>query len=182
MPAVINSNTTLSKINIAAQKADAEAQWKTLAQGIASDLGDVASFVINGATFTKDAVVAKVQSRIDAAEKTKAARTVLHACVAAERVLQTDVAPLRAGLKTFLQSRYGKTSAELQKFGFTPAKVPQRSAIAKADGVAKARATRKARGTKGSKQKAPIKGTVATNTAPATTSPVASPASAAKPA
>jgi len=158
MPTVINTNTTISQINISMQKAAVEAEYKALVTGIDSELTGVDSFLINQKTFTKADLVAKFQSRIDAAEKTKVARTALHACVAAERALQAEVAPLRMGFKFFLQSRYGKNSAELQKFGFTQTKATQRSAVAKSTAVSKGRATRQARGTKGKKQKALIKG------------------------
>jgi hypothetical protein len=79
---------------------------------------------------------------------------------------------LRAGIKQFLQSRYGKDSADLQMFGFTPAKVPQRSVAGKVKGVAQNKATRVARGTRGKKQKSVIKGASPAMTAkPATAGP-----------
>src|SRR5258708_13072153 len=154
MATTINTNTTLSKVNIASQKAAIEAEYKALLKGIQTELNDVTSFMINQIVVRKQSLMERFQAAIDAAEKTKTDRTALHASVAAERTLQLEVAPLRKGLKRFLESRYGNSSAELQKFGLTPAKVPQRPAATKATGVTKAKATRVARGTKGKKQKA----------------------------
>jgi hypothetical protein len=160
---------TLSTINIATQKTTVEAEFKALIAGINSQLPDETSFVINGTTWARADLVAQLQSRIDAAEATKNARTSLHTAVSAEQATQLKIAPLRAGFKTYLQGRFGKSSAELQLFGFTPNKTPQKTAQTKADAVAKAKATRKARGTAGKKQKSQIHGT-----APAT-APAASP-------
>jgi hypothetical protein len=153
------TNTTISQVNIASQKVTVEAQYKALVTGLNEELPDVQSFVINGTPYAKVALVAKLQARIDAAEKTKSDRTKLHASVGAERALEQEVAALRAGTKTFLQSRFGKNSPEMQKFGFTQAKVPQRPVATKATGVAKNKATRQARHTLGKKQKSAIKGT-----------------------
>jgi hypothetical protein len=159
MPTIINTNTTISQVNIATQKATEEAEYQALLNGINSELGDVPTFVIAKRAYTKAELVARFQARIDAARKTKTDRTTLHASVAAERTMRADAAKLRAGFKQYLQSRYGKDSAELQKFGFTQAKTPQRSVVGKAKGLVQNKATRVARGTKGKKQKSTIKGT-----------------------
>lgn len=166
MPTVINTNTTVSQINISTQKATIEAEFKALVVGLQTELAGVSSFVVRKKQYTNPELVAMFQSRIDAAEQTKADRTKLHASVVAERALHQQVMPLRAGIKSFLQSRYGKDGAELQKFGFTPAKTPQGSTAAKSAGVSKSKATRDARGTKGKKQKALVKGGAVANKAP----------------
>jgi hypothetical protein len=178
-----STHTNASTINIAEQKAAIEAAYKAVIAGINTELGTVQQFVILGTTFTKAELLARFQSRLDAAEKTKADRTILHASVAAEQQLNTDVAPLRKGFKQYLQSRYGQGSPELQKFGFTPAKTPQRSVAAKAAGIAKNQATRKARNTMGKKAKLKVKGTPATNTTAPTmvAAPAAPPAPPAPP-
>jgi hypothetical protein len=168
----INTNTTVSQINIATQKAAVEAEYKALVFAIGTELGDVQSFLINKRAFSKAELIAKFQARIDAAERTKADRTGLHASVAAERELQKEVAPLRSGFKQFLQSRYGKNSPEMQKFGFTQAKVPQRAVATKSAAVDKAKATRVARKTQGKKQKINVKGAAPVATGSAGTPPV----------
>jgi hypothetical protein len=174
----LTTGTTVGQINIAAQRAKVEAQFTALVSGINTQLTDVTTFVFQDAQVPKTQVVSRLQARIDAAEKTKAARLAFHAAVAAEAQTVADTTPLVADLKAFLQSRYGKTSPKLQTFGITQAKTPQKSVAAKAAGVAKAKATRAALGTKGKKQrKAAVEALEASATvqAPATTSPVPAP-------
>jgi hypothetical protein len=179
------SPSTVSQVNITTQKVGAEAEYRTLADAMQSDLNDVTSILMAGTTYTKDQLVTLFRSRVSAAEATKAARTAFHAAVASERATEVKVAPLRFGMKQFLSLRFGKDSPELQKFGFTQAKATKKSAASKAAGVVKAQATRKVRGTAGKKQKSMIKAppmtvqTVATpavaTAAPAATSPAATP-------
>jgi hypothetical protein len=148
------TNATVSQINISTQKATVEAQYTALKAGIMSpDFNDVTSVMIGKKVYTKAELAAEVQAVLDAVEKTKADRTTLHASVGEEKATRARVGPVRAGFKQFLYSRYGKNAPELQKFGFTPAKVPQKSVAAKAAGVAQAKATRTARSTMGKKQK-----------------------------
>jgi hypothetical protein len=190
MATTTTTNVTVSQVNIASQRATVEAQFKALVNGIKTELANVDSFVISGVTFTKQELVDKFQGRLDAAERTKTARTALHALVAQERQVQADVAKIRTGFKICLQGRLGKNSPELQKFGFTQAKTPQRPVANKAAGIEKSKATRQARHTTGKKAKLKITGTPpATETAataqaqPAATTapPAASPAPATAP-
>jgi hypothetical protein len=174
------NNVTVGQINVSTQKASLEAEYKALVTAINNELTDVTSFTLQGAVFTKAALVARFQSRIDAAEKTKTARTALHTLVATEQELQKEIAPLRMAFKQFLNSRYGKNSPELQKYGFLQAKKPQRTVVGKATAIAKNAATRVARGTKGKKQKSKIKGQPSGVTQPP--APVASPTAVAPPA
>jgi hypothetical protein len=154
----VNTNTTISQVNIAAQKATILATYQALITGLNDAPADLQSYVIASKTYTKAELVTHFQGRIDAAKKTIAARTALHLAVVSEKEVATLVAPLRAGLKTVLQGRFGRGAAELQQFGFTPQKKAQRAATTKAAAVLQNRSTRDARGTKGKKQKATIKG------------------------
>jgi hypothetical protein len=177
-PSTLTTNTTVTQINVAAQRAKVEAQFTALVNGINTQLTDVTTFTFREMQIPKTQVVSRLQARIDAAEKTKAARIAFHNAVVAEAQTVADTTPLVADLKTFLQSRYGKASSKLQTFGITQAKTPQKSVAAKGVGVAKAKATRVALGTKGKKQrKAAIEALQASATvqAPATTSPAAAP-------
>ena len=153
MASTMTTGTTVGKINVAEQRAKVEAQFSSLITGIDTLLTDVTTFLIGDQQILKPQVVSRLQARIDAAERTKAVRLALHAAVAAEALTVADTNPLRADLKTYCQGRYGKTSPKMQLFGFTQAKVPQKSAVAAAKGVAKAKATRAAIGTKGKKQR-----------------------------
>jgi hypothetical protein len=165
MAATTNAHVTVSTVNISTQKATVEAEYKALITGINTELVDETHFTVNGIAMSKPELVGRFQSRLDAAEKTKTLRTTLHTTVGAEHALNLEVAPLRMGFKQYLQSRYGKNSPELQKFGFTPAKKPQRPVAAKATGIAKNQATRKARNTIGKKAKLQIRGTVPSSSA-----------------
>ena len=180
--------TTLSTVNITTQKAGLTAEYQALITGIGTLLPSVDPFVIGNATISRADLLAKLQSLLNAANATRATQAAYHNAVQSERSLTVQVAPLRAQLKLFLQSRFGKTSTQLQSFGFAPNKVPDHTVGSKSTGVAKALATRKARGTLGKKQKSKIHGTVpapstptppvptTTSPPPATTSPAASPA------
>ncbi len=132
MPQILNTNTTLTQVQIAAQKAKIVATYQALVDGINAQLADTTTFVIGGVSYARADLVAHFQARLDAAKKTVADRTSLHSDVANEQALNKSVGTLRAGFKSYLQSRYGKGSAELQKFGFTPQKVTQKAAATKA--------------------------------------------------
>jgi hypothetical protein len=184
MPQIINTDTTLSQVNIAAQKAKLLASYQALIATITSDLTDTASFVMNGVTYTRDQLLQLLTSRVTAAKNTLAQRTSMHEAVAAEQTVAAQVDPVRAAFKTYLLSRFGKNSARLQKYGYTPVKPTQKAVTTKASATALNEGTRKLRGTTGKKAKSLIKATPATTgSPPATTAPVAATATApAKPA
>ncbi len=165
--------TTLSTINIATQKTTIEAEYKTLINGINTELAGVDSFVINGITYSRADLLAQLQSRITASEATKTARTALHNAVNSEQDLQQQMLLVRAGMRAYLVSRFGKGSGKLQLFGFAQTKTTQKTAQSKAAAVAKAKATRTARGTLGKKQKSGIKGVVPVQATPASSGPTA---------
>jgi hypothetical protein len=158
MPQIINSNTTLSQVNIASQKAKLIASYQAVIDGINGELGDTTSFLIGGTTYAKADLIAHFQARIDAAKKTNTARAAFQATVASEQGVDATAEPLRAEFKVYLQGRFGKASTELQKFGYEPQKAPQRAAVTKAKAIAQSAATRAARGTIGKKAKSLIKG------------------------
>jgi hypothetical protein len=162
-------STTTAVVNITTQKAGLAAEYQALITGINTMLTGVDPFVLGNVTISRADLLAKLQSVITAASATKAAQTAYHNAVQSERTLNAAVAPVRAQLKLYLQSRFGKTSTQLQSFGFAPAKVPDKTVAAKSTAVTKALATRKARNTLGKKQKSAIHGTVAAPTPPAAT-------------
>jgi hypothetical protein len=175
---VIPANVTVGKINISAQRAKVEAQFTALVNGIDTLVTDT-TMVLGDQTIAKTVVVGRLQARINAAEATKAARIALHNAVAAEALTVTDTAPLVVDLKAYFQGRFGKTSPKLQTVGFTQAKVPQKSAAAKAAGQAKAKATKAAIGPTGKKQRKAAAAALSANAAvpaPATTPAAPSPA------
>lgn len=163
-------NTPITTINISHQKVDIEAEYKTLVEGIKTELAALNTLEIGGQIIPRVDLIARFQARIDAAETVKAARGAHQKAVADERAVDAEVRPLRAATKVFLQGKYGKQSPALQKFGFTQGRKAKASVEAKAAGQAKAKATRAALGTKGKQQKKASKKAV--------TAPVAAPVNA----
>jgi hypothetical protein len=163
----MSSSTTT--INVTTQKATVTAEYKALITGINQLLPGVDPFDIGSVTLSRADLLAKLQGRVDAANATKAALQAYRTAVANERASDATLKPLRAQVKVYLQGRFGKTSTQLQSFGFTPNRVPVRTVKAKAAGVAKSAATREARHTMGKKQKAAIHGTVPEATSAADT-------------
>jgi hypothetical protein len=180
-PSTMTTSTTVGKINVAAQRAKVEAQFTALVNGINTLLTSVTTFDLATGAISKTDLVAKFSSRISAAEKTKAARLALHAAVAEEAQIALQVTPYRRDFKAYVVSKYGKNSPTLQVFGFTQAKTPQKSALAKAQGVAKAKATRAATGTKGKKQRKAAAEAIANATPAASPAPTPAPATAPAP-
>jgi hypothetical protein len=173
---------TTAGTDIAAQKATVEAGFTALIKGLNNDLPTVDPFVLGGQTLLRATVLSSLQARIDAAEKTKAAKTAFHLAVEAEQGIVVSSNALRAQLKTWLQAYYGAKSTKLQEFGFTPRKRGKTTAATKAAGVQKAQATKAARGIVGKVQRKKIKAPATTTTATASATTVTTPAPAAAPA
>jgi hypothetical protein len=134
-------------------------------------------FVLGGKTYTKAAILGMLSTYVDAHQATATRRQAWKAAVGEQETALTNARPVRAQIKTFLQGRLGKTSPDLTRYGFEPAKVPTRTVAKKATAIAKNMATRKARNTMGSKQKKEVTG-ASTTTAPA--APPAAPTPVAK--
>jgi hypothetical protein len=149
--------------------------------GIKKDLQDVTSLPLGGSAYTMVALQQFIQSRIDAINKANAAHAAWADAVGAFKALDPEVTKVVRALRDYVINRFGEKSPVLADFGFTPT---TRKALTSEEKVAKAKqaeATRKARGTIGPKQKAKIKGTVAT-TAPATPPAASAPSPAVAPA
>jgi hypothetical protein len=139
---------------ILSTKLTVEAEYEALIVGVQS-LPDT-SFILNGITLAKPDLVQRLQKRVDAAEATKTSKKQWLADVQVEHAVNADVAPLRAAMKTFVETRFGKNSSKLRDFGYPPAKPRKTTTAKKAAGVAKAKATRKVRGVMGTKQRKAI--------------------------
>jgi hypothetical protein len=150
------TTNTVSQVTIATQKVTVEAEYTALINGFGTDLVGVDPLVLVGTTYPRATLLAKFQSRIDAAQATKSARANLRTAAANERALAEQIEPVRQAMKHYLQGRFGKNSPMLQAFGFTEAKTAQKTAESKAGAVVKMKATRKARHTMGKKQRLAI--------------------------
>jgi hypothetical protein len=130
---------------------------------------------IDGKSYKPDEVIAAYQGLLDAGSLVITKRGELKIAVADRNATAASVRAVDKGLKAWVASTLGSTSQAAHDFGFAP-KVSTKSVETKMHAVEQLRATREARGTKGPKEKAKIKGVVATPEAPA---PAASPAPAA---
>jgi hypothetical protein len=158
-------------------KVDLQTQYQSVIAGLLTFYAATDTFLMKSGTYTRDQLIARIQSFVAALETTKGSYQQWRSDVQAERELEQAVAPLRAGVRGIVQTRFGKDGTQLLQFGFAPAKVATRTPATKVLAAAKGKATRALRGTKGSKQKSTVKATVmsVTVTGPAaeTSSPTA---------
>ncbi len=152
--------TTTDTINITNQKVTTEAGYQAVIDGINNLLQGIDPFIMGNQTFTRSDLIAMFQKRIAAAKNTRSVRMQLSRTVESEREVDSLARPLRALVKSFVLTRFGKNSTQVQAFGFTPNRRPKKSVEVKATAVVKAKATRKARSTMGKKQKKIVKGDV----------------------
>jgi hypothetical protein len=164
-------STTTTTINVSAQKATLAALLAALVNGINTELAGVNPIALDGVSYARADLLARIQAVLDAIASVKAARTTLSQVVASQKAAIVQGRSLRAAMKRFLQSKYGPNSPQLQKFGFAPARTPKTPIQTKAQAKVKAAATRTARGTKGKKAKLAIHGSPAASTAPSALPP-----------
>jgi hypothetical protein len=150
------TSTTPTTVNVTTQKLDTTAEYQALVDGINADLAGIDPFVLGDTNVPRATLVATFTNVVTTANATKAARLQLATLVAAEQAALATAQPYRKSMKQYLLARLGENNPKLQTYGYTPNRVPKKSAAAKASGVVKAQATRTARGTKGKQQKAEI--------------------------
>jgi hypothetical protein len=141
-------------------KVDLQAAYLSLIAGLLAYFQPGDLFALAAGVMTRDELIALFQQFVAAAEATKTSNAAWRSDVQAERAMELTVAPVRAGLKSILQGKFGKSGTQLLKFGITPLQAPVKTTAVKTAAVVKAKATRQARGTKGSKQKQAIVGNV----------------------
>jgi hypothetical protein len=183
---VANTNTAPVITTVTHTKVNTEAQLQTLVSGILANFDSGSPLSIGGGSYTIADLVARLQERIGAAEKTKASKNQWHTDVQSERQVDAALRPLLRKVQKFVEGRYGEDSAKLAEFGFTPRKPRKVSAKTKANAAVKAGATRKARNTVGKKQRLAITAPPAASPQPtppqSATAPVASPSASPPPA
>ncbi len=144
-------------------KASSQARDTQVIAGIAAHFTGATMFQFGGVEYEAKAIQQILQSRIDAASVTSAARAKWLTAAAAEEEKTTEVESILLGLKSHLVNTYGAKSQIVADFGFTPKK-KKTTAETVATAVEKRAATRVARGTVGKKEKLKIKGAVAPET------------------
>ena len=155
-------------------RASSQARDTQVIAGLAAHFKSATSFTFGGVDYTAKKVQQILQSRIDAASATIAARAKWLTAAAAENEKTTEAESILLGLKSHLVTTYGAKSQVVADFGFTP-KTKKTTAKTTAAAVDKRAATRVARGTVGKKEKLKITGVVAPET-PAPAAQAAAPA------
>jgi len=135
----------------------------------------LASVTVAGTAMKPADVVAKVQSRIDAAVALAAATAAFHKAVQNNNDTNAQSHQFMLDLRATIRVLFGTDVVALADFGLEPPKARTKKPAVLVAAAQKAKATRTARGTKGSKQKKAI-----TGAAPAA-EPVTPPAPAATP-
>jgi hypothetical protein len=158
--------------------------------GVQKHYPPTSTLVLNGVPLTPADVTKALQASVDAADATAAATASFHKAAALEQAANTTGDATYRSLKQYVMNQFKASPDVLADFGFTlpSRRVPSADTVAGA--VEKRAATREARHTMGKRQKAGIKGTVATApaapagsaTPPATPAPVVNPPPAPKPA
>jgi hypothetical protein len=152
--------TSVANGNNKGTKVDLQTAYLSLIAGLLAYFQPGDPFALAAGVMTRDQLIAMFQQFVAAAEATKSSNAVWRSDVQAERAMEQMVAPVRVGLTSILQGKFGKSGTPLLKFGIAPLKAPVKTTAVKTAAVAKAKATRTARGTKGSKQKKDIVGNV----------------------
>jgi len=122
------------------------------------------ALMLGGVSYPPTDVTKLLQADIDASNRATATRAQLTSDVKAERDSHHTVDPLLRFIRSYVVGLHGDTenaATVLADFGFSPRKVPTKSAEVKAEAAGKMRATRAARMTMGARQKAKVKGVVA---------------------
>jgi hypothetical protein len=153
---ITQKETNMPKVN----RISRQARAAQVNAGIHQHLLSTPSIPLGGSTYSPADLMKLVQSSIDSAKTTDAAKANWHSTVFAEQTLEAQLAPLLRELRQYVISVFGATSPVLADFGFTPPKRATRTPEEKAATAAKAKATRAARHTAGKKQKKAVKGNV----------------------
>jgi hypothetical protein len=126
--------------------------------GVTKDLKSAASIPLDGDTYTPIALVALLQSRIDAANKVAITKAAWHDAITQYEAIDAKATAVVSGLKQYVLNAFGKNSPLLADFGFASRKVTTLTPDQKQQAVEKRAATRAARGTKGPVAKLAITG------------------------
>jgi hypothetical protein len=152
--------------------------------GLSKHKGTIPSLPIGGKTLTPDEAIQVLQTRIDASNRSLAARASAQAAVLAERSERSQTRQFVSSLRQVVRSMFEGSADVLADFGLALRKPRKVDPQTKVTAAGKAKATRVLRHTMGKKQKAGIKATAPIHTgaaAPAASAntPPAAPAPAA---
>jgi hypothetical protein len=139
-------------------KATLVADLNALIAFIDTDLADVPSFVLNTQTTSRTSLLLLLRSVVDDDATRLAAYNAWRNSVATAKASVAQLTPIRQAVKTYLQSRYGKSSPVLLQAGFAPVQPSTKTAASKMLAVVKGATTRALRNPLTKAQKQALKG------------------------
>ncbi len=130
--------------------------------GIEKHFTSTPTLALAGTPTTPKDVIATLKAAIDAIDAAAAAEKAFHDATTAQHAAVAKGNAVVKALKILVTNQLGSAEGVLNNFGFQPPKRTTPDQAKKAAAVTKRAATRAARHTMGPRQKAPIKGTIAT--------------------
>ena len=146
-------------------KVTRQARINAAISGIQKHFLNQTALTLGSVSYPPADLIKSFQADIAASNVATASRSQLATDVKAELDSHQKVDPLLRFLKSFVMGHFGDTqnaASTLADFGYTPHKPRSTNVDVKAAAAGKMRATRVARHTMGPKQKAKVKGTIAT--------------------
>jgi hypothetical protein len=146
--------------------------------GVDKYFASTATLSLAGSNITPAVLKAVFQADIDATHALDAAEAQAKQLRAAQKAARKKANATRLQLKSYIVATAGAAAVQmLEDFGFdAPKPLGKKTVATKAKAIAEAEATRQARHTMGKRQRAAIKGTVASAPATAPAAPPAAPA------
>ncbi len=133
----------------------------SLIAGLQKHFSNASSLAFGGQTLSPQALIALLQSLIDAGDAAAAAKVSARDAVKAERAKALVVRPTVRAFVKFVYATFAEAQ-DLADFGLAPHKPQARLPLStKVEAKAKSKATRQARHTMGSKQRREVKGSAA---------------------
>ncbi len=123
-------------------KLSKQSEMQTIVDAIKKHLKTKQTVTLNGVNHSVVELTKKVEQFLGLLEETSQSRNKWRRSVADERAAAVALNPLLAGLRNFVTSQFGESSAVFGEFGYKPRKVAKRSIESKARAVQKQRATR----------------------------------------
>jgi hypothetical protein len=147
-----------------ASKTNRAARVQKVVAGLQKYFLNLPSILIGNVSYTPTDLIQLLATDVAADTLTTSDRAKLTADAEAARSTHQKIDPILRLLKMFVVAQFTDdpdAADKLGDFGYSPRKVPTRTAAAKAQAAQKADATRVARHTMSSKEKATIHGTIA---------------------
>ncbi len=125
--------TKTSKVNV-------ESQFAALTQALQT-LADADRLILGGRAYDKAELISVFKGCLDTIATSTAARTDWQKTLTIEKATIAAAQPLRSMVKSYLESRFGRTNPELSTFAATATATPTATATATATPTATATAT-----------------------------------------